>query len=132
MTDSLKQRLAMGLVTAAFLGLAWLGASGGLNDLGQARGALQRTQAVSQLGYALASLAVLALVWRRSPHLRAGLLGWTALFGTAAALAPPAWAEASWVAGAQALLVALVIAWALAWLARRAAAGSPTPPDVSR
>jgi hypothetical protein len=109
------------VATMAFLGLATLGANGGLHDIRSAAVPLERAQAVSQLVYALGSLAIPALIWRRSPLLRWILLVWAAAFCTAGTLAPVVWGGALWSSGAAAGLLTLVVAGALGWLALRAA-----------
>lgn len=109
------------LVTTTILGLAWMGLRGGPHDIVQATNALQRTQAIAQIANGLCSLAALFLVWRRSPHLRWGFMLRSACFGVAGALAPPAWGDASWIAGLEALILTLIIAAVLGWLSSRAA-----------
>lgn len=107
------------IVTIAFLGLAVLGATGGLHDIRSADTPFERVQAISQLIYALGSLVTLACVWRWRSLTRWSLLVWAAAFCTAGALAPVVWGGAPWSSGALAGLATLAVSGALGWLALR-------------
>ncbi|HTS89907.1 MAG TPA: hypothetical protein VMG41_15540 [Gemmatimonadales bacterium] len=112
-----SQRLALGLAIALLIGMAWLGLSGGIHQLPEARSAGQEIQTVAQLGYGLLAILCLLTTFRgrrwRSPVQACWAIAVTIAGGFAAVV----WGGTSLVvgvlSGAASLLVALVILWLL-------------------
>jgi hypothetical protein len=120
-SNSTRSTLKIGarvVAGAAFAALTLLGIRNGLRDSGSAQSPLQQAQAGLQLVYAATALYSLLAVWRPTLGLDHALILFTVAFGAAGLLAPVAWAQADWGAGALGGLFAIVVAGCLAWLAR--------------
>lgn len=116
------------IVSALLLTAIWLGLKEGWDGLSGAETILQRIAASFQIAYGLAALAVLMGLWKRSSWLGVALVTWIGAFSITGTLAPVAWGNAAWSAGALGgaltLAASLLVAWAVGALARRSA-GTP-------
>jgi hypothetical protein len=120
-SNSTRSTLKIGarvLAGFAFAALTFLGIRNGLRDSGSAQTPLQQAQAGLQLLYAAGALSSLLTLWRPALGLDGALIFFMVAFGAAGLLAPVAWAQTGWGAGALGGLFAIVIAGCLAWLAR--------------
>jgi hypothetical protein len=104
------QWLRIAVISAFLLLLVWVGVKVGLDGLLHARMASQRIASILQIGYGLASVAVLWSTWRNSWWLRLALFAWGAVLVITSCLAPMVWARANWMTGAFTGIVALFAA----------------------
>lgn len=118
MTLSPALRLTLlAIAVLLFLGLAWTGIAGGINQLPQSQTTGQTAQTIAQLAYGFfALLSVVTTFWgRRWTFLVLGC--WAISLMLAAGLASVVWGGTSLgiglLSGGAALLIALGIAWLL-------------------
>ena len=111
------RRVLLAIAVFLFLGFAWLGLSGGVNQVSQSTTLGQKAQTLTQAGYGLFALlsAITAFWGSRWRRLVQG--GWVISVTLAGGLASVVWGGTSiWiglVAGVASLLVALGITWLL-------------------
>jgi len=108
-----------------FVGLAWTGISGGLNQLPQSPALGQKVQTVTQLAYSILSLVALAAWFWARRWSGLAFTAWEICLAVAAGLAAVVWGETTVVVGVLTGIASFVIGWGIAWLlrfsARRAA-----------
>jgi len=101
-----------------FLGLAWTGISGGLNQLPESLALGQKIQTGAQLAYGILSLVALgAWFWARrwSP---VAFTAWEICLAIAAGLAVVVWGDETVVVGVVTGVASFAIGWGIAWLLR--------------
>jgi hypothetical protein len=108
-----------------FLGLAWTGISGGLNQLPESSTLGQKTQTVAQLAYGILSLVALAAWFWARRWSQVAFAAWEICLAIAAGLAAVVWGDETVVVGVLTGVASFAIGWGIAWLlrfsARRAA-----------
>ena len=115
MTDATRARIWRWVAIVPLIALGALALTGGGHDLTQSRNAVQRMQVAGQFVFGIGALLSAVALAMRSPFARRFYRVFAVGLAAAAALAPVAWTDARWWAGAVALLVSLLIAW-LIWI----------------
>jgi hypothetical protein len=118
------------IVILMFLGLAWTGIWGGLNQLPESPALGQKIQTVTQLAYGILSLVALgAWFWARRWS-QLAFTAWEICLAIAAGLAVVVWGDETVVVGVLTGVASFAIGWGIAWLlrfsARRAVTGKGT------
>jgi ammonia channel protein AmtB len=112
------RQILLVIVCVLLLWLAWIGLSGGLHQLSQARTPGQMVQTLTQFGFGVFALLSLVTTFRAQRWNPLMLVGWVISLSLAAGLASVVWGDTSLWVGLVSGSAALVIGLGIAWLAR--------------
>jgi hypothetical protein len=115
------RQILLAIVCVILLWLAWIGLSGGVNQLSQSKTPGQIVQTFTQFGFGLFALLSVATTFWAQRWNRLMLASWTISLSLAAGLASVAWGGTSLLVGLVSGIAALLIGLAIAWLLRLAA-----------
>lgn len=109
------RRVFLAVVIIAWLVLAWLGLSGGVQEFPDATTPGQQAQTAAQFAYGVFALATIVTTFRARKLARLARWGWVVSVTLAAGLAPVFWGDTGWAPGAIAAAGGLAIAALMLW-----------------